>query len=282
MKPKISIVTPSYNQGRFIEETICSVLDQKYPNLEYVIMDGGSTDESVRIIQKYSKHLAFWTSEKDRGPADAIAKGFARTSGTVMAYLNSDDIYFPGALSGAIEAMERSGRDVVFGNSYWIDTDGRHIGERRQTPFVASGYLYGGFDLQQPATFWKREMFLKAGGMDPSFQFAFDTDLFFRFVRSGARFEHMNQFVAGFRIHPASKSSTEWERCESELTRLRTTHLHYPFDSIPAKCVRGFARARRALSYLLQGDLFWLVGRVPDRLRSRKSQTIVGPKAKSI
>ena len=96
--PRISIVTASYNQGKFIEETIRSVLDQDYPNLEYIIIDGGSKDESVDVIRRYEKQLAYWVSEKDKGAADAIAKGFARATGEIFAYLNSDDLYLAGSL----------------------------------------------------------------------------------------------------------------------------------------------------------------------------------------
>src|SRR5215831_15323038 len=159
--PRISIVTPSYNQGEFLEQTILSVLDQKYSNLEYIIIDGGSTDNSIDIIKKYARHLAYWTSEPDRGAADAIAKGFAKATGEIMAYLNSDDIYMPGALEAAAERLSNANADLVYGNAEWIDPAGSRIAERRQTPFSGLGYLYGGFDLQQPTTFWKRDMFDK-------------------------------------------------------------------------------------------------------------------------
>jgi glycosyltransferase involved in cell wall biosynthesis len=280
--PRISVVTPSYNQGSFIDETIQSVLDQGYPNLEYVIIDGGSTDNTQDIIKKYERHLAFWVSEKDNGAADAIAKGFARTTGAIMAYLNSDDIYLPGALKAASEHLAGSRADLVYGNAQWIDGNGSIIGERRQTPFSVPGYLYGGFDLQQPTTFWKREIFQKAGGMDPSFHFAFDTDLFFRFIQQGARFSYIPRLMAGFRIHETSKSSTQRERCERELKRLRETHLRYPVNSVQATFLRAMARVQRTAWYVAQGDALWLLRRIPDRFKSRNSETIVGPKAKWI
>ena len=157
--PRISVVTPSYNQGKFIEDTIGSVLDQGYPNLEYIIIDGGSKDETIDIIRRYEKHLAFWVSEKDRGASDAIARGFSRSTGTILAYLNSDDLYLPGTLHAIAEAMTEPDVDVAYGNTYWIDSSGNILGERRQTPFVRMGYLYGGSDLQQPATFWKRDLY---------------------------------------------------------------------------------------------------------------------------
>jgi glycosyltransferase involved in cell wall biosynthesis len=278
--PRISVVTPSYNQGAFIDETIQSVLDQGYPNLEYIVIDGGSTDNTLEIIKKYERHLAFWISEKDNGAADAIAKGFARTTGDIMAFLNSDDIYMPGALKAASECLAGSKADLVYGNAQWIDGNGSIIGERRQTPFNVSGYLYGAFDLQQPTTFWKREIFQKAGGMDPSFHFAFDTDLFFRFIQKGARFTYIPRVMAGFRIHETSKSSTQRERCEMELKRLRDIHLRYSVHSVQAILLRTVARVQRTAWYVAQGDALWLLRRIPDRFKSRNSETIVGPKAK--
>ncbi len=280
--PRISIVTPSFNQGRFIEETIQSVLNQEYPNLEYIIMDGGSTDETPQIISRYENRIAYWFSGRDRGQADAIGKGFERATGSILAYLNSDDIYLPGALHAVAKSFVESNDDVVYGNTYWIGTDGRRLGERRQTPFAANGYMYGGFDLQQPATFWTRSIYEKAGGVDAAYSFAMDTDLFMRFVQQGARFRHIRQFVASFRIHPSSKSSTEIARCESELGKLRSRYLRYPFHSFAAQCARNYARAKRTLWYVLQGDLVWLLRRIPDRIRSRNSEEIVGPRSKWI
>src|SRR6266404_3514026 len=116
--PRITVVTPSYNQAKFVEATIQSVLDQGYPNLEYIIMDGGSKDGSVEIIRRYEKHLAYWVSEKDNGPSDAIGKGFARSTGSILAYLNSDDLYMPGSLKAIADAMSDPNVDVAYGNMY--------------------------------------------------------------------------------------------------------------------------------------------------------------------
>ncbi len=139
------------------------------------------------------------------------------------------------------------------------------------------GYLYGASDLQEPATFWTGDLYKKVGGVDPNYKFAFDMELFFRFVTSGARFRHINKFLASFRIHPTSKSSNEFDLCSSEVQRLREKYLPFPFDSLRARAVRSVARARRTLWYTQQGDLMWLLGRIPDRLRSRTSGVIVGP-----
>jgi glycosyltransferase involved in cell wall biosynthesis len=278
--PRITIVTPSYNQAAFLEETIRSVLLQGYPNLEYIIMDGGSTDGSLDLIRKYEKHLAYWVSEKDKGPAEAIAKGFAKATGDIFAYLNSDDLYLPHSLQTIADVMVDPAVDVAYGNLYWIDADDGILGEQRQTPFMKLGYLYGGSTLQQPAVFWKKDLYTGCGGMDASYKFAFDASLFFRFALKSARFKHVNKFVASFRIHPQSKSSNEFELCTSELKRLRDSYLPFPFRSLRATWVRGMTTIQRTFWYAFQGDFFWLLRRIPDRFSAKHSETIVGPRGR--
>jgi glycosyltransferase involved in cell wall biosynthesis len=280
--PRISVVTPSYNQASFLEETIRSVLLQGYPDMEYIIVDGGSTDGSIDIIRRYEKYLAVWVSEKDRGAADAIGKGFSQATGGVLAYLNSDDVYLPTSLESIGEAISDPAVDVVYGNMYWIDTHGKVMGEQRQTPFMPMGYLYGGSTLQQPATFWRKDLYIRCGEIDPSYRFVFDTDLFVRFALAGAKFKHVNRFVASFRIHPQSKSSNESDLCSQELQRLRQTYLPFPFDSIRASCVRGITTLQRTFWYTVQGDLLWLLGRIPDRIRARNAQATVGPRGRRL
>jgi len=281
--PLVTIVTPSYNQAEFLEETLRSVLLQNYPNLEYIVMDGGSTDGSADIIRKYEKHLSYWTSEKDAGASDAIAKGFQRAAGSILAYLNSDDPYLPGALNTVAKIFQaQSSCDVVFGNTYWTDPQGNVLAERRQTPLWPLSYLYGGSDLQQPSTFWRKDLYVKAGAMDPAYITAFDTELFFRFIARGAEFSHVPQFLSCFRIHPDSKSSTLMDRRTQELAKIRQAHLKYPFESAYGSLMRTLGRLHRGLWYLAQGDLFWLISRVPDRLEARRDGTPVGPKSSNI
>jgi len=281
--PRVTIVTPSYNQAGFLEETLRSVLLQNYPHLEYIVMDGGSTDGSVDIIRKYEKHLSYWTSEKDAGASDAIAKGFQRASGEIMAYLNSDDPYLAGAIHAVVRVFQEQPQcQVVFGNTYWTDPSGNVLAERRQTSFWPASYLYGGTDMQQPSTFWRRELYLKAGGMDPTYTFAFDTDLFCRFIDCQAEFRHLKRFLSCFRIHPESKSSTLMDRRTQELLRIRAIHLQHGFHSVYGHLMRNLGRVHRGFRYLMQGDLPWLISRVPDRIAAQRAAEPVGPRSGNI
>jgi glycosyltransferase involved in cell wall biosynthesis len=242
-------------------------------------MVGGSNDGSIEVIRKYERHLAYWVSEKDRGAAHAVAKGLERATGSILAYLNSDDPYLPGALHAAVDAFETHPEsDVVFGDTYWTDSSGVVLAERRQTPFSVNGYLYGGADIQQPSTFWRRKLYLEVGGMNPDYQTAFDTDLFVRFTVAGGRFRHVKRFLSCFRIHSEAKSSTLIDQRARELAQIRTTYLPYRFGSLRARILRNLARVHRAFWYVLQGDLSWLVSRVPDRITAHRSGAAVGPK----
>lgn len=268
--PKISIVTPSYKQGQFLERTILSVLNQNYPNLEYIIMDGGSTDGSVEIIRKYEKYLAHWCSEKDAGQSDAIRNGIRMSTGDVLAYLNSDDLYLPGVLRlvGAV-FRSRPSVHVVYGNRYLTDEEDRIVGERRLVPcyipcFARIGMIYGGFGIYQPASFWRRAIYYDAGEMDDSFVHCMDNDLFVRLLLRGAKFQFVREYLAGFRVHRASKTSNL--SCIAEMERA-TIRDRYTRNSsrVLSWINRQFLRAVRVGSYLVQGDGFYLLKRQLSR-----------------
>jgi glycosyltransferase involved in cell wall biosynthesis len=281
--PRVTVVTPSFNQGIFLEETIRSVLLQGYPDLEYIVMDGGSTDSSVEIIKKYEKHLAYWTSQKDSGAADAIRQGFERATGTILAYLNSDDVYLPGAIHHLVRRLQTTGVDAVYGNTYWIDEETRVLAERRQTSFSRLAYLYGSGDLQQPSTFWTSAIYKAVGGMDPSFHCAFDTDLFARLVAKGGKFSHIRRFVACARVQRAQKTELLFDTCKRETDRIRARHAVVPVRSFRGMALRTLGRMQRLFWYLIQGDALWLLGRVPDRMRAHTSAaTATGPRSKPI
>lgn len=207
-QPKISIVTPSFNQGAFIARTIDSVISQQYPNLEYFVQDGGSHDETVSVLKSYGDQLDGWTSEPDSGQSQAINRGFQRATGDIMAWLNSDDILLPGALDVVAEYFERNPHvDVVYGNRLMIDENDFEIG-RWILPGHDSDVLAWADFIPQETMFWRRSMWEKAGGqIDESFRFAMDWDLLLRFKKAGARFGHIPKFLGAFRIHESQKTS---------------------------------------------------------------------------
>jgi glycosyltransferase involved in cell wall biosynthesis len=170
--PKVSIITPSFNQGRYIEATIQSVLAQDYANTEYIIVDGGSKDDSVDIIKKYEQHLTWWVSEKDQGHADALNKGFSRASGDILAWLNSDDLYYPYTISEAVTALKKHPEaGMVYADANLIDSAGHYAGKfaARQTDYRR--LLRGSVHIPQATTFYRTDIWRSVG--------LFDLTLFF-------------------------------------------------------------------------------------------------------
>jgi len=217
--PKISIVTPSFNQGQYIEETIQSVLDQNYPNLEYIIMDGGSTDNSVEIIKKYEKQLTYWESQKDRGQAHAINKGLALCTGDIFNWLNSDDYLAPGALEAIAKAFEDPKVNAVAGQTIYFE------GERFQKPEQLNNLeakkLIGwakGVVFIQPGLWMKRSHFIDCGGVDEQFHYAFDWDLIIRYLYLFPNVAYIQKPLVYFRLHEASKTVSSLEKFHLEET----------------------------------------------------------------
>ena len=205
--PRISIITPSYNQAEFLERTILSVLNQNYPNLEYIIMDGGSTDGSVEIIKKYEKYLSYWVSEKDHGQADAINKGFQKATGDLVAWQNSDDIYLPNAfLNLANTYKKKPDYDIYFGNVYLIDENDKIIREMRFHPFSVNHLIYYDWNLTSQATFWKRKIFDEVGYLK-DYNVCFDWEWFIRLGKKRYKFFFIHEFMGAYRIHGQSKLS---------------------------------------------------------------------------
>lgn len=219
-EPLVTIVTPSYNQAPFLEATIRSVLEQDYPRIEYVVIDGGSTDGSVETIKKYADRLAYWVSEKDRGQTEAINKGFARATGDILAWINSDDTYEPGAIREAVDWMQaHPDAGLVYGDANFIDDDGNVIG---RFPAAQTDYrrLRGGYvHIPQQAAFFRRDLWQKVGPLDPSFFFAMDYDLWVRIAKV-APLLYTRHVWANFRLHGDSKTLIANDRCWPEMIRV--------------------------------------------------------------
>jgi glycosyltransferase involved in cell wall biosynthesis len=206
---KVSIVTISFNQGRFLEEAICSVLDQRYPNVEYILVDAGSTDGSREIIETYRARLGAILFKPDRGPADGLNKGFGMATGDILGYINADDAYLPGAFEKVAAVFEKNPSiDVVYGHGYLIDENNRIIRRLYSDPFDLRRYIYGGVTVVQQSTFIRREAFRAVGGFNVHNRTCWDGELILDLALRGKKFKLINQFLACFRIHHTSISGS--------------------------------------------------------------------------
>ncbi len=205
--PKISIVTPSYNQAQFVPWTVRSVLLQRYPNLEYIMMDGGSKDDTVKVLEPYRDRFAYFVSERDKGQSDAIHRGFQKCTGDIMAYLNSDDMLAPGALHWVANFFDEHPEvDAVY--SHRITVDGKNKAIWYWILPEHSDWYMSRWDLiPQETCFWRRRLFDKCGNVDDTLRFAIDYDLFARFMLAGGRFVRVNRFLGVFREHEEAKTS---------------------------------------------------------------------------
>jgi glycosyltransferase involved in cell wall biosynthesis len=264
--PRMTIVTPTFNQARYLERTILSVLNQNYPNLEYMILDGGSSDGTLKIINKYSGFLSFWRSSPDEGQAAALKEGFQRATGEIMAWVNSDDVYLPGVLTRVgILMKQEAAADVCYGNMYLLDAAGRLVAERRLAEcsgrLLHWGIRHGGFGVYQPAAFWRKDLYDRVGGIDPALHFDMDNDLFIRFALAGGRFRFLPRTLVGFRIHDQSKTFTLQDTTKSEIPLLIR---RYGLDhaSLKASFLRTVVRVCRIWKHVLQGDAGYLCRRL--------------------
>lgn len=248
-EPKFTIVTPCFNQVKFIERTICSVLSQDYRNLEFIVMDGGSTDGSVDIIRKYADKLAYWTSGRDHGQADALSMGFSKATGDIMGWINSDDILLPRALSTVVEYFRcHKGTEIVNGGSLQITADDDLFQcHCNYTLGVSASYsrlcLVDQRNFFQQSTFWTREAYVEAGGINPKLQFIMDLDLFTRIARR-SRVARVPELLGAFRIHCDAKTATIQDVHRRELAWFEETY------SLP-KSIAGIKRAARWFYFFL-------------------------------
>ncbi len=228
--PRVTVVTPSFNQASFLEATLRSVILQGYPDLEYIVMDGGSTDGSVEIIEKYAPWINHWQSGRDRGQSDAINSGFSRATGSVIAWLNSDDIYLPGALNTAVRRLIEDDADIYVGAMDKVYVDGEHSelvarsyptrGEPfHEFPIFRNGRVHD-FHFTQPPSLWTREIWQRTGGLDERYHYQMDREWLNRALAAGATVTTSDDVLARFTLHPGSKSNDYMARFKEEQIRL--------------------------------------------------------------
>lgn len=219
--PLVSIVTPSYNQAPYLEETIQSILGQDYPTIELIVVDGASTDGSADIIRKYADRLAYWVSEPDNGQAHAINKGFQRATGSILTWLNSDDTYVEGAVRQAVNAFAaHPEHDLVYANCDYVDAQGRRLQTVAAWDFVPRRILSGIPLVIQPASFFRRRALDRTGPLDESLHYLMDHDLYVRMVLAGLTFLRVEDVWARFRWHASSKTHSQWVGFNLELQQI--------------------------------------------------------------
>jgi glycosyltransferase involved in cell wall biosynthesis len=258
--PRISVITPSFNQAQFLERTMRSVLDQAYPNLEYIVIDGGSTDGSVEVIRKYADHLAYWVSEPDSGQVAAINKGLLRATGEWVCWQNSDDIFFPGAFHSLAKVVSKYPKaGLIIGNMMLIDEADRPLRDLRYVTPNYGAMLAEGMLLANQAAFWRSNARECIGLLNENYHCSFDYDWFLR-LTAEYRGVHVNQIWGGLRLHGATKTSHLGERFTEE-NRLILAGREVP------QWKRRLYQVRRLVQMLSQGELGYALRGILRRAR---------------
>lgn len=261
--PKLTIITPSYNQADFLERTILSVLNQGYPDLEYIVIDGGSTDHSVDILRKYEKHLAFWVSEKDKGQVDALNKALKRASGEWIAFQNSDDVYFPETFLNFAKAVSKSNGDILYGDLYLIDTQDQVLELLKTIPFSFYAQLWEGMQIHNQSLFFKRDLVENFGLFDETYHFAFDYEFITRYTsQPGVKALRVNGLAGALRIHESAKSSTIAEVGRKEHEKIRDEFARKLNLKVPTKIRYLCIRLRKVMYLIGSLDFAYLIHRL--------------------
>ena len=250
---KFSIVVPSYNHAAYLEDTLKSILHERDRgvNVEIILMDGGSQDGTAAIIEKYRPHLSVAISQKDNGQTDALIKGFAQATGDVMGWLNSDDYYYPGALTAVHNLLtSRSDIDVVYGDMNWVSLGGKIEKEQKEIDFSLPILLWDYNYIPQPSTFWRRRAWEKVDGLNPARQCAMDCDLWLQFVRAGCHFAHMSYTVSAMRRYAEQKNQRLRKLSDAEDRAIREAFLGRSISLVERLWKRLFWKPVRFLKRL--------------------------------
>lgn len=259
--PSISVIVPSFNQGQFIEETLLSIFSQQYPNLEVLVLDGGSTDNTVEILEKYSDRLAYWHSRKDNGQADAINQGFARSTGEIICWLNSDDMYLPGTLLEIAHKFQGRTQTpyLVYGNTiliYQSGTEQRSADAQLGEPFDAFRLTHYDF-IPQASSFWTRKLWQQVGELNTKYHYVLDWDWFIRASKI-VEFEYVPKFYSLYRMHEAHKTGVGGEKRRQEILEIVKTYSSTYWTDLYAIIDEQYAAIRSKAKLLQQ----W---RIPKR-----------------
>ncbi len=257
--PLVTIVVPSYQQAPYLRYTLQSLVNQQNlqpGELEIIVMDGGSTDGSVEIIQSFEKHLEYWESERDRGQTHALRKGFARARGEILGWLCSDDLLEPTAIRTVINLFRsHSELQFLYGDTYWIDTTGAIVKWRKEIAFNWFIWKYDHNYIPQPSAFWKRELYEQSGGLDESFDLAMDADLWARFA-TVAPPRHFRIALSRMRMYPQQKTQRLYGRLRTELRQI-SSRYGAKFDSeVRAKAAYLMAKSWR-IGWKLATGCYW-------------------------
>jgi glycosyltransferase involved in cell wall biosynthesis len=265
--PRITVITPSYNQAEFLERTIVSILNQGYPNLEFMIIDGGSTDGSVDIIKRYDNHLSYWVSETDHGQSHAINKGLQRATGDWVCWQNSDDIFYPLAFMRMSQSVQHNPNlDLVIGDINLIDENDSLI---RPQCFVKPTYgalVAEGMVLTNQAAFWRRSLHEKVGFLNENLHYSFDYEWFLRLLSHTHKSHHIAKKLGALRYHDQTKTRLNQTSFTSEYAKILEGRLQPPY-------VKNLYRLRRLVLTLLNGEVHYVFNGLKARLKTKILKT---------